>query len=242
MSSLLVIPIPPAKLARRVWIAVFGLLLLALTAALALGYYGHRLNRLDDAVTAYEKATLQYQTRNLALQDVSQMEEIFNLYLLRGDRGVLQLMAQPRNSLEQVAQQEINGQRDPILVNLAADAKKWYDQTVQPMVEARQKVPAGQPLPEHFFDPYLPVDKIGFLFASESAQNNATKAVAGASMNPRWLWLPYPLAGLLAIAVVALTVGAVKRVHQLKLAAEDSGEEEDEHDATEPQDGHEEHK
>lgn len=229
MSSLLVIPIPPAKLARRVWIGVFLLLLLALIGALALGFYGHRLNQLDDAVTAYEKATLQYQARNLALQDVNQMEEIFNLYLLRGDRSVLQLMARPRNSLEQLAQQEINGQRDPILVNLAAEAKKWYDQTVQPMVEARQKVPAGQPFPEHFFDPYLSVDTTGFLFASEGAQNNAARAVAGVSINPRWLWLSYPLAGLLMIGVVALTVGAVKRVHQLKLAAEDSGEE-DEHD------------
>jgi hypothetical protein len=163
------------------------------------------------------------------------MEEVFNLYLLRGDRDVLQFMAQPRTNLEQLAQREINGQRDPILVNLAADTKKWYEQTVQPMVDARQKVPAGQPLPEHFFDAYHAVDKTGVLFASESAQNNAASAMLSASVNPRWLWLSYPLAGLLVICVVALTVGAVKRVHQLRQAAEDAGdEEEDEHGGNEP--------
>jgi hypothetical protein len=210
---------------------VFGLLLLALVGALGLGFFGHRLNRLDDAVTAYQKATLQYQIRNQALQNVNQMEEVFNLYLLRGDRDVLQFMVQPRNNLDQLAQREINGQRDPLIGNLAADTKKWYEQTVQPMVEARQKVPAGQPLPEHFFDAYHAVDKTGVLFASESAQNSATNAMLSASVNPRWLWLSYPLAGLLVFGVVALTVSAVKRVHQLKQAAEDAGgdEEEDEH-------------
>jgi hypothetical protein len=242
MSSLLMVPIPAVKLARRAWMSVFGLLLLALVGALGLGFYGHRLNQLDDAVTAYQRATQQYQIRNQALQNVNQMEEVFNLYLLRGDRDVLQFMAQPRTNLEQMAQREINGQRDPILVNLAADTKKWYEQTVQPMVDARQKVPAGQPLPEHFFDAYHAVDKTGVLFASESAQNNAANAMLSASVNPRWLWLSYPLAGLLVIGVVALVVSAVKRVHQLRQAAEDAGDEEEEDDAKEPQDDHEEHK
>lgn len=211
---------------------IFGLLLLALISALGLGFYGHRLNRLEDAATAYKKATFQYQTRNLALQSVNQMEEALNHYLLRGDRGFLQLMAQPRSNLDHLAQEEVNGQRDPLLANLAAETKKWYEQTAQPMVEARQKLAAGQPLPEHFFDSYAPVDTIGFLFASESAQHSATSAMLEASMNPRWLWLPYPLAGLLMIGVIWLAIGAMKHVSYLKQAAENLEDEDDETDPT----------
>ncbi|MGZ4868582.1 MAG: hypothetical protein ACXV7C_15240, partial [Candidatus Angelobacter sp.] len=43
----------------------------------------------------------------------------------------------------------------------------------------------------------------------------------------RWLWLPYPLAGLLAIGVLALGIGAMKSVKHLKQAAENPEEEDD---------------
>jgi hypothetical protein len=45
-------------------------------------------------------------------------------------------------------------------------------------------------------------------------------------MQQRWLWLPYPVVGLLGIGVVWLTVGAFKNVSHLKQAAENKGEEE----------------
>jgi hypothetical protein len=48
----------------------------------------------------------------------------------------------------------------------------------------------------------------------------------------RWLWLPFPVAGLLFIGMVALGVGALRNVSYLKQAAEN---EEDE-DGEEPQD------
>jgi hypothetical protein len=235
MSSLLIIPVPPVKLARAAWVRVIALLLVGLLAAVGLAFYGYQLYRLEAALNSYKQAAAEYQVRTEASNDVGQMEAVFNQYLLRGDRGVLQFMDLPRKNVEQLIQREDNGHRDPILENLVAEEKKWYEQTALPMIEARQKIPAGQPLPDHFFDQYLPVNKIGFLFASERAQSDATGTLQRSVMGAHWLWLPFPLAALLIIGVIVLAIGAMKNVSYLKQAAENPGEEEE--DVPEPHEG-----
>ncbi len=78
MSSELIIPVPPVKLARAVWARVIGLLLLGLVAATALAYYGYELHRLSGALNSYQQAVLQYQMRTEAIDRLSDMEAAFN--------------------------------------------------------------------------------------------------------------------------------------------------------------------
>ena len=55
MSSLLMIPIPAIKLARRAWLRLIGLLLLGLLGATALAFYGYQIHRLDAALNSYNR-------------------------------------------------------------------------------------------------------------------------------------------------------------------------------------------
>jgi hypothetical protein len=48
MSDVLIIPVPPAKLARAAWVRVIGMMLLGLLAAAALGFYGYQLTILTE--------------------------------------------------------------------------------------------------------------------------------------------------------------------------------------------------
>jgi hypothetical protein len=84
MSSDLIIPYPPAKLARAAWARMIGLLLLGLLGAVALAYYGYQLHRLNAAVNTYQLAVFQYQMRTEAIDRLSDMEAAFNRYLLDG--------------------------------------------------------------------------------------------------------------------------------------------------------------
>jgi len=45
-----------------------------------------------------------------------------------------------------------------------------------------------------------------------------------------WLWVPYPLAGLLIIGIIVLGIHSVKSVHHLKLSAEDAGEDDEQNE------------
>src|SRR5690348_18314594 len=88
MSSTLIIPVPPAKLARAAWARVIGLLLLGLIAAAALGFYGYELHCLNGALSSYQQAVLQYQMRTEAIDRLSDMEAAFNRYLLDGNSEI----------------------------------------------------------------------------------------------------------------------------------------------------------
>ena len=136
-----------------------------------------------------------------------------------------------------------DAQHDQLLQNLAAAEQKWHGQIVQPIIEERRKVPAGQGLPEDFLAKYRasPQDLqlINFESAAENAHRQAQQALQQTEGQMRWLWLPYPLAGLLVICLIALSVGAFKSVNHLKQAAESEGDEQDD-DHTEPPDSHEE--
>jgi hypothetical protein len=237
MSSTLIIPIPPAKLARAAWARVIGLLLLGLLAAAALAFYGYELHRLYGTVNSYQQAVFQYQMKTEAIDRLSDMEAAFNRYLLDGNSANTGLIQADKQRIEQLAQANADAQNDKVLQQLVATEQKWYGQAVQPLIEERRKLAAGQGLPEDFLAKYraAPQDLeiISFEVTAEDAYHQAQQGLQQAEDQLRWPWAAFPLAGLLAIAVIWLTIGAMKNVSYLRHAAENPEEEDD---GPEPQD------
>jgi hypothetical protein len=237
MSSLLMIPIPAIKLARKAWIRLIGLLLLGLLGAAALAFYGYQIHHLDAALNSYKDAASQYRARTEAIHRLSDMEAAFNRYLLDGNSANLGLIQADKQRIEQLAQWDASAQHDQLLQNLVAAEQKWHGQAVQPIIEERRKVTAGQGLPEDFLAKYraAPQDLqiVNFEIAAENTYHQAQQALEQSENQLRWLWLPYPLAGLLVIGVIALTIGGIKSVNHLKQAAESEGDEEED-DGKEP--------
>ena len=118
MSSELIIPIPPHKLARKAWLRVTGLLLLGLLGAAALAFYGYQIHRLSSALNTYKDAESQYQRRSEAIRRLSDMETAFNRFLLDANSANLGLMEANKQRIEQLAQQDANAQNDQLLQNL----------------------------------------------------------------------------------------------------------------------------
>jgi hypothetical protein len=237
MSSTLIISVPPAKLARAAWLRVIGVLLLGLLAAAALGFYGYEIHRLNGALTSYQQAVLQYQMRTEAIDRLSDMEAAFNRYLLDGNSANTGLLQADKQRIEQLAQANADAQNDKLLQSLVATQQKWYGQAVQPLIEERRKLAAGQGLPEDFLAKYraAPQDLqiVNLEITSENAYHQAQQTLEQAEDQLRWRWLPFPLAGLAIIGMLWLAMGAVKNVSYLKQAAENPEEEDD---GPEPQD------
>jgi hypothetical protein len=242
MSSVLIIPVPPVKLARAVWVRVISLLLLGLLAAAALAFYGYQLYRLDGALNSYQQAAAQYQVRTEAIDHLSDMEAAFNRYLLDGNSANTGLIQADKQRIEQLAQANADAQNDKLLQGLAATEQKWYGQAVQPMIEERRKLAAGQGLPEDFLAKYraAPQDLqlVNFETNTENEHRQAQVTLRQTENQMHWLWLPFPLVALLVIGMVVLAIGATKNVSYLKQAAENPEEEDD----GQPPDGHEESK
>jgi hypothetical protein len=240
MSSILIIPVPPAKLARAAWARVIGLLLLGLLAAAALAFYGYQLYRLDGALNDYKQAAAQYQVRTEAINHLSDMEAAFNRYLLDGNSANTGLIQADKQRIEQLAQSNADAQNDKLLQGLEATEQKWYGQAVQPMIEERRKLAAGQGLPEDFLAKYRasPQDLqiVNFETNTENEHRQAQVTLRQTENQMHWLWLPFPLAGLLVIGMVVLAIGAMKNVRYLKQAAENPGEEDE---GPEPHEGKE---
>jgi hypothetical protein len=118
-----------------------------------------------------------------------------------------------------------------------AAEQKWYGQAVQPLIEERRKLAAGQGLPEDFLAKYraAPQDLqiVNLEIATQNAHREALQALQQTEDQLRWRWLPFPLAGLAIIGIIWLAIGAIKNVSYLKQAAENPEEEDDE---PEPQD------
>ena len=74
---------------------------------------------------------------------------------------------------------------------------------------------------------------VNFEITAENTYHQAQQALQQTENQLRWLWLPYPLAGLLVIGVIALTISGMKSVSHLKQAAESEGDEEED-DGKEP--------
>ena len=236
MSSTLIIPVPPVKLARAAWVRVIGVLLLGLLAAAALGFYGYELYRLNGALNRYQQAMLQQQMRTEAINRLSEMDVSFNRYLLDGNSANTGLLQADKQRIEQLAQANADAQNDKLLQGLVAAEQKWYGQAVQPLIEERRRLAAGQGLPEDFLAKYrsAPQDLqiVNFEIATENAHREALQALQQAEDQLRWRWLPFPLAGLAIIGIIWLAIGAMKNVSYLKHAAENPEEEDDD----EPQD------
>jgi len=231
MSSTLIIPVPPAKLARAAWLRVIGVLLLGLLAAAALGFYGYELYRLNGALSSYQQAMLQQQMRTEAINRLSEMDVSFNRYLLDGNSANTGLLQADKQRIEQLAQANTDAQNDKLLQSLVAAEQKWYAQAVQPLIEERRKLAAGQGLPEDFLAKYraAPQDLqiVNAEIATENAHREALQTLQQTQDQIRWRWLPFPLAGLAVIGIVWLVMGAVKNVSYLKQAAENPEEEDD---------------
>jgi hypothetical protein len=231
MSNDLIIPFPPAKLARAAWARVIGLLLLGLVAAAALGFYGYELYRLNGAVNSYQQAVFQYQMRTEAIDRLSEMNVSFNRYLLDGNSANTGLIQVDKQRIEQLAQANSNAQNDQLLQGLVAAEQKWYTQAVQPLIEERRKLAAGQGLPEDFLAKYraAPQDLqiINFEMTAESAYHQAQQSLQQAEDQLRWRWLAFPVAGLVMICVIWLAIGAIRNVSYLRQAAENPEEEDD---------------
>jgi cell division protein FtsB len=232
MSSELIIPVPPVKLARAIWIRVIGLLLLGLLAAVALAYCGYELYRVNGALSSYQQAVLQYQMRTEAIDRLSDMEAAFNRYLLDGNSANTGLIQADKQRIEQLAQSNADTQNDKLLQGLVATEQKWYSQAVQPMIEERRKLAAGQGLPEDFLAKYraAPQDLqiVNLETNTANAQRDAQLALKQTEDQLHWLWLPFPVAGLLIIGMIALGIGALRNVSYLKQAAENPEEEDEE--------------
>jgi hypothetical protein len=228
MSSILIIPVPPVKLARAVWIRVIGLLLLGLLTAGGLGFYGYQLRALHAAVSSYQQAVLQYQMRTEAIDRLSDMEAAFNRYLLDGNSANTGLIEADKQRIEQLAQVNEDAKNDKVLRQLVAIEQKWYGQAVQPLIEERRKLAAGQGLPEDFLAKYraAPQDLqiINFEMTSENAYHQAQQSAQQAEDRMRFGWLALVLAVLLMAGMIALGVGAMKNVRYLKQAAENPEE------------------
>jgi hypothetical protein len=231
MSSTLIIPVPPAKLARAAWARVIGLLLLGLLAAAALAFYGYELYRLNGALSIYQQAMLQHQMRTEAIDRLSEMDVSFNRYLLDGNSANTGLLQADKQRIEQLAQANTDAQNDQLLQGLVAAEQKWYGQAVQPLIEERRKLAAGQGLPEDFLAKYraAPQDLqiVNLEIATENAHREALQALQQTEDQLRWRWLPFPLAGLAIIGMIWLAMGAMKNVSYLKQAAENPEEDDD---------------
>ncbi|MGC2697966.1 MAG: hypothetical protein WA738_19440 [Candidatus Angelobacter sp.] len=231
------IPIPPIKLARRAWLRVLGLLLLGLVGATALAFYGYQLHQLDSALSTYKQADAQHQVRTEAIHRLSDMEAAFNRYLLDANSANQGLLQSDKQRIEQLGQSSADVQHDQLVQSLVAGEQKWYGQTVQPIIEERRKLAAGQGLPEDFLAKYRAASQdlqiINLEIATENAYRQAQQALEQTENQLRWLWLPYLLAALLIIGVIVLGVEAMKRVNHLKQAAESASDEEED-DGKEP--------
>src|SRR3954469_1211750 len=220
MSSTLIIPVPPAKLARAVWVRVIGVLLLGLLAAAALAYCAYQLHGLNGAVNRYQQAVFQYQMRTEAIDRLSDMEAAFNRYLLDGNSANTGLLEADKQRIEQLAQTNADAQNDKLLQGLVAAEQKWYGQAVQPLIEERRKLAAGQGLPEDFLAKYraAPQDLqiVNAEIATENAHRGALQALQQTQDQLQWRWLPFPLAGLAILGVIWLAMGAMKNVSYLK--------------------------
>jgi hypothetical protein len=240
MSSTLIIPVPPVKLARAAWVRVIALLLFGLLASAALGFYGYQLHRLNGALTSYQQAVLQYQMRTEAIDRLSDMEAAFNRYLLDGNSANTGLIQADKQRIEQLAQANADAQNDKLLQSLVATEQKWYGQAVQPLIEERRKLAAGQGLPEDFLAKYraAPQDLqiITFEINAENAYHQAQQTLEQTEDQLRWRWIPFPLAGLAIIGMIWLAIGAMKNINYLKQAAENPEDDDDEPEAQDAED------
>src|ERR1043166_9134492 len=148
------------------------------------------LDCLNGALSSYQQAVLQYQMRTEAIDRLSDMEAAFNRYLLDGNSANTGLIQADKQRIDQLAQANADAQNDKLLQSLVASEQKWYGQAVQPLLDARRNLAAGQGLPEDFLAKYraAPQDLqiINFEISAENAYHEAQQALQQAEDQLRW--------------------------------------------------------
>src|SRR5438105_14657477 len=143
--------------------------------------------------------------RTEAIDRLSDMEAAFNRYLLDGNSANTGLIEADKQRIEQLAQANVEVQNDKLLQSLVAAEKKWYTQAVQPLIEERRKLAAGQGLPEDFLAKYrgAPQDLqiINLEMDAEKAQRGTQQNLEHTENEMHLLWLPFLFAALFVIGM-----------------------------------------
>ena len=206
----------PGSLARKAHALVFGMLVLGLLAAAALGYAGFQLHGINAAMRDYADHEL---ARKQAESLLSEMEISFTRFLLDGNSANLALLQRDHVSLEQLAQSDAS-RKDQVLRNMVEQEKRWYSQVAQPLIEQRRNLPPGQGLSEDFLAHYR---------ASGTSQALVTPGEAIASSSAQtvyfvqfgiWLSVAYFAAAiLLTLGACVLAWSAFKNIAGLRKTA-----------------------
>jgi hypothetical protein len=213
--------LPATSLARRARASIVGLLLLGFLGAVGLAYAGYRAHSVSAAVGDYANAASLHQARTTAIQRMSDLETAFQRFLLDGNSMNLNLMERDKEALEQLAQQDSQTRADKLLQDMVAKERQWYAQ-VQPLIDQRKSLPAGQGLSEDFLSHYRTASPdlgvINFEKAAEGAYRQTLQGLQESQHQTRIWFLLACLAGaaLLIVLIFMLASGALKHVGGLQ--------------------------
>ncbi len=218
--------LPLGRLAAKARTFILGLVLLGLLGALGVGYAGYRAHQLSVAVSQLPQAATLFRAQTAVLHQLSDMEKAFDRYMLDGNSANLELMQRDKASVEEytrIAQQDPELRADNLLPEMVAKAQAWYSQ-VQPLVDQRKNLPAGQGLSEEFLSHYRQgrpdLDLIGFEIKAESAYRHPLEDLADSEKQTKvWFLVACLTAALLLIVfMLALAAGALRHVGSMRNA------------------------
>jgi CHASE3 domain sensor protein len=208
-------------LARRVKIFVFGLLLLGVLGAAALGYAAYRVYELNAQMSSYAPAASLYRVRTTVIHQLSDMETALHRFLLDGNSSSLNLMQRDKERIEQMAQEDPELQADKLLQSLVAKEQQWYQQ-VSPLIEERKNLPAGQGLSEDFVNHFRTLspdlDVVSFEVRAEREYRQALEGMAQSERQSRLRFSVMSWFGavLLIVFMIALTGAALRHLGGLR--------------------------
>lgn len=223
MSSTVIIPLSGRKLARKASAQIAGLLLLSLLGALVLAYSGYQLHHLEAAKDSYKDAEQHFHLRTEIIHRLNDMQTAFHRYVLDANTVNLDLMQADKQVVEQLAKQDPAAQNDQLLQGLIAAEQKWNDQ-VQSLVEERKQSAASAGIPEDVVAKYRAahpdLQLMAAALSAEKDQHQAQENLQQAESDLRLLWLPFPIAILVALGSIWLAQKALKSISQLRQMAE----------------------
>jgi hypothetical protein len=215
------------RLAAKVRMFILGVASLGLLGALGLGYAGYRAHQFSTAVGELPKAASLFRAQTAVLHQLSDMEKAFDRYLLDGNSSSLELMDRDKSSVEQyvqIAQQDPELQSDKLMPEMLAKAQAWRSQ-VQPLIDERKNLPAGQGLSEEFLSHYRQnrpsLDLIGYEIKAEGAYRHPLENLTESEKQTKVWFLLFCLstALLLIVAILALAASALRHVGSMRSAA-----------------------
>ena len=196
-----------------------GLILVALLAAIALGYAGYKLHQLDSAAKDFALLAQHHQLQVEAISRLSVMENAFNRFLLDGNSANLGLLETSRQSLEQMAQRDEEAKKDDLLQKALAREQQWYPRAQQ-LIEERKRLAPNQGLTEEFLNHYRTPDPslgiINFQSASDDAYNQGLQSLMAAQKQAAWTpFLAYLVAAALIVLLFPLAPAAFRSMRGL---------------------------